>query len=395
MTQPDRCFSSPPSESQCAANRSDGRPVCWLRLGRAIVMVGAAALLACSDEPKEQTVETVEIPREPAKAPVERPLFSQSRGLMGTVFIIKVDAEPSIAAPAVRRALDEIERLETVLSEWRDDSEISRINAQAGRQPVEVSQDVFVVVKAGVDVSRWSDGAFDLSWAALRGLYDFRPGHRRIPRRRDVRPRLELIDWHDIELDEEKRTVFLKRRGMAIGTGGIGKGYALDRAGAILRSAGINNYMLFGGGQVQVHGLRSGRPWRVGIQHPRRTDAYFAFFEAESGSISTSGDYEHFYIDEDGTRWHHILDTRTGLPARRSLSVTLVAQSGLYADALSTASFIMGPERAVQMLGEIPEPAEVIMLGPECELHATDGAREGLRFRMEPDANGRIPHCER
>ncbi|HJL29122.1 MAG TPA: FAD:protein FMN transferase, partial [Polyangiaceae bacterium LLY-WYZ-15_(1-7)] len=153
--------------------------------------LAALLALACgSDEDEDEVVETVEVRGEDegggqpeAEAPPDPdalpPLFSRSRPLMGTVFIIKVQAPERVAAPAVERAFDEIERLETVLSEWREDSEISRINRHAGRRPVEVGEDVFTVVKAGVDVSRWSEGAFDLSWAALRGLYDFRPGRQR------------------------------------------------------------------------------------------------------------------------------------------------------------------------------------------------------------------------
>lgn len=353
---------------------------------------------ACgSDDTPGSEVETVDLaPEPPAPTRAVGELFTRSRPMMGTVFIINVDADEDVAEPAVRAAFEEIDRLETVLSEWRDDSEISRINQMAGREAVRVSDDVFTVVKAGVDVSRWSDGAFDLSWAALRGLYDFRRGQERIPSRADVRRRIGMIDWRQIELDEEARTVFLKREGMAIGTGGIAKGYALDRAGAILRDAGIESYMLFGGGQVQVHGLRprpeGARPWRVGIQHPRRGEEYFGFFESRGGSISTSGDYEHFFIDDRGKRWHHILDPRTGLPVERTVSLTLTAPSGLYADALSTASFVLGPERALQMLERIEMDAEVIMLDDECRLFATPGTMDKLILRVEL-MQGKVPGC--
>jgi len=355
-------------------------------------------LAACGDDDTEE-VETVVV-REteepeppPEEVPAEAPLFTRSRPLMGTVFIIKVDADPQVAAPAVEAAFDEIERLETVLSEWREDSEISRINQQSGGDAIEVGPEVFEVVKAGVDVSRWSQGAFDISWAALRGLYDFRPGHRRVPDPAEVQPRLPFVDWERIEIDADARTVRLATAGMAIGTGGIGKGYALDRAGDILRDAGIESYMLFGGGQVQVHGLRGDRPWRVGIQHPRRAEEYFAFFETEGGSISTSGDYEHFYVDEDGQRWHHILDTDTGLPARRSVSVTLLADSGLYADALSTAAFVLGPEKALEMLVAIDEhEVEAVILDSECRLYATPGTEDRLRYQIDLD-DGVLPGC--
>lgn len=320
-------------------------------------------------------------------------MFTRSRGMMGTVFRVAVaDAPARKAAGPVRRALDEIGRLEDLLSEWRDESEISRINQAAGKHPVEVSEETLAVVQAGVNVSRWSQGAFDLSWAALRGLYDFRPDRQKIPERREVRKQLRKIDWEAIEIDEQKQTVFLEKDGMAIGTGGIAKGYALDRASEILKDAGLDSFMLFGGGQVQVHGMKGDRPWRVGIQHPRKAQEYFAFFESTGGSISTSGDYEHFFFDDEGTRWHHILDPRDGLPARKSRSVTVMAPAGLYADALSTAAFVLGPKRALRMFREMPYEAELVMLGDECKLHTTPGARDKLRFRIELE-DGVLPNC--
>ena len=204
---------------------------------------------------------------------------------------------------------------------------------------------------------------------------------------------MRLIDYRKIELDEEAKTIFLKEPAMAIGTGGIAKGYALDRAGDILQRAGIESYMLFGGGQVQVHGMRGERPWRVGIQHPRRETEYFAFFESEGGSISTSGDYERVYFDARGKRWHHILDPRTGLPVERTMSVTLTAPDGLYADALSTACFVLGPQRALQMLRRIPYTAEVVMVDSSCRLSTTEGTEQRLQMRVELERGQRLPDC--
>ena len=371
-----------------------------MRRHRSWVLVSVAvwfASVGCSQKPEEPSPTDEapppagpERPAEPPRADVR--LFKRSRPIMGTVFEITVaDAREDVAGPAVERALDEIARLEEVLSEWRDTSEISRINQSAGRSPVRVSDDAYRVVKAGVDVSRWSDGAFDLSWATLRDLYDFRPGRGRAPSRGALRRRLPLVDWTDIVLDDEEKTVFLRRTGMAIGTGGIAKGYALDRAAAVLEDAGLDSFMLFGGGQVQVRGQRGHRPWRVGIQHPRRSD-YFAFLQATEGSISTSGDYEHVFVDDGGRRWHHILDLRTGLPASRSLSVTVVAPAGLYSDALSTACFVLGPSDCRTMLAErVPQTIEAVIVDPDFRLHTTDGTKDRLTFRM-PLEHGRLPN---
>ncbi len=312
---------------------------------------------------------------------------------MSTVFRIQVDAPPDDAENVVREAFREIERLETVLSEWRDGSNVSKVNQLAGKKPVKVDDDTLRVVDAGFDVSVWSRGAFDLSWAALWGLYDFRPDSIKIPSPADVKPRLDLIDYRNIRISKKYNTVFLKKRGMAIGTGGIAKGYALDQAGAILRGGGVDNYMIFGGGQVQVHGKRDGRPWRVGIQHPRDPTSYFAALESTGASFSTSGDYEHAVFDGAGKRWHHIIDTKTGRPADKSVSVTIMTAEGIYADALSTAAFVLGPNKALKMLRRIAYPAEAVIVGADCKVYMTPKAKKRIRWNVNL-VDGRLPGCK-
>lgn len=365
---------------------------------RALPGLLALALLGCGDD--EEHLSPVELsdpepvarpaPEPPRPDPATGPLVRRDRAIMGTVFQVSTfGMDEERAGPLLERALDEIERLEDVLSEWRDTSEISRINAAAGGEPVTVGPDTLAVVEAGLEVSRASDGAFDLSWAALRGLYTFQQGEERVPPLEDVRARLGLVDWRQITV--EGSTVRLGRAGMAIGTGGIGKGYALDRAGAVLREGGAQSYMLFGGGQVQVHGLRGDRPWRVGIQHPRDPATYIGFLEAADGSISTSGDYEHAFVDEEGRHWHHIIDLSTGLPATRTMQVTLLAERGVYADAFSTAAFVLGPERALAMIAEAPVRMEAVIIDRDLRLWTTPGTRERLVMRVELGEDDRLP----
>jgi thiamine biosynthesis lipoprotein len=361
-----------------------------VRVSRLPVVV-LACLSAC--ETDDAAIPTSLAPAPVAEASSEAPsLFSRARPLMSTVFRIQVADPPDDVESVVMDALREIERLETVLSEWRDDSDISKVNALAGKKPVKVGADTLRVVDAGVDVSRWSRGAFDLSWAALWGLYDFRPDSLKIPSLEEIAPRLALVDYKHIRLSKRYKTIFLRKRGMAIGTGGIAKGYALDRAGAILRGRGVDNYMIFGGGQVQVHGTRDGRPWRVGIQHPRDPNSYFAALASTGASFSTSGDYEHVAFDEDGRRWHHIIDTKTGRPAVRSLSVTIMTAEGIYADALSTAAFVLGPRKALQMLRRIAYPAEAVIVGADCKVYMTPKAEKQIRWNVDL-LDGRLPNC--
>lgn len=348
-----------------------------------------ALSVACDDRGGETAMPVRAAEASDAKAPE---MLSRTRPLMSTVFRIQVDAPPPNADGAVQRAFTEIERLEDMLSEWREGSDISRVNAAAGKRPVKVSDDTLRVVDAGLDVSKWSRGAFDLSWAALWGFYDFRPDSVKIPTEAEIKPKLALIDYKKIKVSKDRSTVFLKKRGMAIGTGGIAKGYALDHAGAILRGGGIEDYMIFGGGQVQVHGEREGRPWRVGIQHPRDPSTYFAALESTGASFSTSGDYEHAVFDGNGRRWHHIIDPKTGRPATKSLSVTVMTAEGIYADALSTAAFVLGPEKALKMFRRIAYPADAVIVGSDCKIYTTPGAKAKLRMNVDL-VDGRLPGC--
>lgn len=344
-----------------------------------------SSLAGCRDK-AEQTAATEQAAKPPGKRP---PMLQRSQEMMGTIIQINVPGEATPEREqAIKKAFAEMHRLEAVLSEWRPDSEISQINAGAGRRSIKVSEDTMKVVTAGMEVARWSDGAFDISWAALRGVYNFKPGDERVPTAEELSTRLPLINFRDIIINRKAMTIKLAKRGMAIGTGGIAKGYALDHAGDILKAAGIDSFMIFGGGQIQLHGRKQDRGWRVGIQHPRKQD-YFAFVESEGGSISTSGDYERFFI-KDGLRHHHLLNPRTGQPVRHSTSVTVIAQQGLYADALSTAVFVMGPERSLAIADSVPGAAEFVALDADMRVHMTPNMQQLLVFK-QPLAEGRVP----
>jgi len=271
---------------------------------------------------------------------------SVQRVIMSTIWrVVLPRGAPAYAPDVAERALDEVVRLEQVLSEWRPGTEISRINGAAGREQVRVGADTWAVVERSIDCARWSDGAFDPTWAALRGLWDFRAREPRPPEPERVAEKLALVDWRGVAMDARARTIGRAREGMALGLGGIAKGYALDRARAIMLDAGLRGFVLYSGGQVLVEGLRDGRPWRVGVQHPRDANRLLGSLSLESGSVSTGGDYEHFFVCR-GRRYHHILDPRTGYPVEHTVAVTVVASAGLDADALDTALFVLPGARA-------------------------------------------------
>jgi thiamine biosynthesis lipoprotein len=310
---------------------------------------------------------------------------------MGTPWAVTIAAEDGVAArKAAEAALDEVARLEGLLSEWTPTSEISRVNQNAGVSPQHVSKELLACVLASQEVSRWSNGAFDISWASLRDLWDFSPDSQHVPpTKAQVKARLPLWNYHLIQVDEAAQTVYLEKKGMQIGLGGIAKGYALDRLGEILRARGFHDFLAFAGGQILVGGKRGDRLWRVGIQHPRKND-YFGFIEASDCSIATSGDYEHSY-EYQGHRYHHIIDPKTGFPNERSASVTVIAPTALWADAVDTALFIMGPERALEALPKAPGgPIDAVIVDPELRVHVSEGAKSKVLLRYELAADGKL-----
>jgi FAD:protein FMN transferase len=326
-----------------------------------------------------------------AGPPAQPTLQKAERRLMGTIWAITLVSEDAVKArSAAARAFDEIARLEQSLSEWRPDSDISHVNQQAGIAPVKVAPELIACVKASLEVARWSHGAFDISWAALRGLWDFSADSAHVPpSKARVKAMLPLWNYKNIVLDEANGTVFLKKKGMQIGLGGVAKGYALDRAGELLIEAGFPNFLIYAGGQVLVHGKKGDRKWRVGIQHPREP-RHFAFVEIEDGSLATSGDYEHSY-EHQGVIYHHIIDLKTGFPSRNSSSVTLIAKTALWADAVDTAIFILGPKRGLEMLANAPGgPFEATVVDPGMRLALSPHMREQLVMTAEIAADGLI-----
>jgi thiamine biosynthesis lipoprotein len=280
------------------------------------------------------------------------------------------------AKRAFRAVVKEFERLEKELSEWRGNTYVIRINKNAGKAPVRVPRELFMIISGAQTVSRITEGAFDITWASMWGLWDFTPGvEHSVPDEAEVRERLRLVDYRAVVLDAKKRTVFLARPGMAMGLGGIAKGYAVDSASRILNSMGIKNFIIKAGGDMRVQGEAGrGRPWTIGIRHPRKKDAIIASLPLKDISISTSGDYEHFFR-KDGVLYHHIIDPRTGFPARGCQSVTILGPDTMTTDALSTAVFVMGPEKGMALVERL-NGIEAIIVDSKGEKHTSSGFKK-------------------
>jgi thiamine biosynthesis lipoprotein len=293
--------------------------------------------------------------------------------LMGTAFDIQiVGREEAAVQRAMQAAFAEVARVEEPLSEWRETSEISEVNRQAGRGAVTVGPELYAVVERSIRISDLTGGAFDITFAGCGGLWSFREA--RIPADEALAACLERVDYHRIRLDPERSTLLLPEPGMRIGIAGIGKGYGVDRAAKVIEEHGFADYIVDGGGDIRLKGAKPGGPWKVGIRHPRRSEELFATLTVEAGAIVTSGDYFQFF-ERDGKRYHHILDPTTGRPARRAVAVTVIAPTAMDADALATGLFVLGPERGLA-LADAMDGVEALFFGPDLEVRRSDGFPE-------------------
>lgn len=278
-------------------------------------------------------------------------LFRKSTSVMGTALEVTVDAATEGGAGAVFLSVEqEMKRIENEMSEWQEGSPLSEVNRAAGQRPVKVPKELFNVISAALKVSEISGGAFDITWASMRALWDFRPGRERVPTPEEVKQRIGLVDYRAVVLDPAESTVFLKKKGMAIGLGAIAKGFAVDKAMEAVLKAGVTNAIIKAGGDIRVQGgiEAGGAGWEVGIQDPRDRARLMARLRLTNASISTSGDYERFFV-RDGLLYHHIMDPKTGYPARGARSVTVIGPDTMTTDALSTAIFVLGPEKGLEL----------------------------------------------
>ena len=291
------------------------------------------------------------------------------RKKMGSRFeVTAVHEDPGRAQQAIDAAYAEIDRLEAMISSWRDSSQTSAINANAGVAPVGVSQELFNLIRRSLRVSELTEGAFDITFAGVGKLWDFDSDPPALPDPEAVRQAIARIDYRDVVLDPENHTVFLKRTGMRIGFGAIGKGYAANRAVFVLKGMGIESGVVNAGGDLVAFGAQeSGEPWQIGIAHPRDRDHVFLRLKLSEQAVVTSGDYERFMI-VDGKRYCHILDPKTGFPADSLQSVTIICPDAELADALATSVFVMGPEKGMALIERLKN-VECVLVDAQGELH--------------------------
>ena len=293
--------------------------------------------------------------------------------IMGTDVTITVVAKSrAVGGAAIDAAMDEVRRFDRMMSLYKNDSEVSRVNEAAGRNPVAVSPEMIDAVESARRVSELSGGVFDITIGPLVVLWQMRLREGTVPTDAEIARVKPLVNYRNIVVDRKASTIFLKRPGMIMDLGGM-KGYIADRVRELLRARGIDNAVIALAGDIWVMGRREdGTPWRIGVQHPRERDKTLIVLELSDKYITTSGDYERFVIRES-KRYHHIIDPRTGKPSTGVISATLIGDRGSLIDPLAKAPFILGPEEGMKIVEQAG--AEAIIVDEAGRTFMTDGIK--------------------
>ncbi len=295
-----------------------------------------------------------------------------------TVEITALGENEELVDSALEHAFSEMRRIEAKYSLYQEDSVISRINHAAGVKPVKVDDETLEIITECLRISEFSEGAFDISFAALSGFWKFKEPPERLPTSAEIKPFLERVGYKKVKLDTSSHTVFLSVKGMRIDLGGVVKGYAVDRAVHVLRKAGVMDALVNAGGDMRVMGRYRGRAWRIGIQDPRRRGSLLGKISVEDRAVATSGDYERFFMLA-GKRYGHIIDPRTGFPASGCQGVTVVADTADFADALATAVFVLGAKKGLSLIESLPG-VEALVIDSGGMTHLSSGLQGQVEF---------------
>jgi len=292
---------------------------------------------------------------------------------MGTRFEITVVApNEEIGYINIDVAVSEIERIENLISSWNKDSETTLINKNAGIKPVKVSRELIDLIERSIKISEITDGAFDITYASMDEIWRFDGTMDKVPSEDSVKRSVSKVGYKKIQLDQENQTVFLPQKGMCIGFGAIGKGYAADRAKELLVSKDVKGGIINASGDLTTWGTKvTGEKWLVGIANPLSKDKVFSWLPVIESSVATSGNYEK-YIVLDGKKYSHIIDPRTGYPTRGINSVSIFAKQAELCDALATAVFTMGRDVGLHMINQI-DGVEAVVIDIENKVHKSTG----------------------
>lgn len=297
---------------------------------------------------------------------------SDSRAMMGTEVRVLAWHDSAIAGErSVAAVFEEIARIEALMSTYREDSRISEINREAHERPVAAGNELYGLIVRALDVSVLTRGAFDITYDSVGQHYDFRSG--KYPDAATITEALPRIDYRLVETRATDATIRFAAAGVRINLGGIAKGYAVERGIEILKRDGIRNAIVTAGGDSRLLGDRRGQPWIVGVRDPREDGEVAVRIPLVDEAVSTSGDYERFFV-EDGRRYHHILTPTTGEPASGVQSATVVGPDAVLTDALSTSVFVMGVDEGLRLIATLPD-YEALVIDADGRLFYSDGLR--------------------
>jgi thiamine biosynthesis lipoprotein len=306
----------------------------------------------------------------------EPSVFKKAMKLMGNHFEISAVAEDEAwAYERIDAAVLEIQRIEKLLTTFSDTSETSLINQHAGIEPVAVSRETFNLIERSIRLSDITQGAFDITYGSVdKRLWNFDTTMKELPSPEVAKKMVRLINYRNIILDKEKGTVFLKEKGMRIGFGGIGKGYAAERAKQVMIEMGVDSGIVNASGDLAVWGYQpDGTNWSIGVVNPNATHKIFSYMVLTNMAVATSGNYEK-YILVNGKKYSHTIDPRTGLPVTGIKSVTIIAPNAELADAMATPVMIMGIRAGLHMINQINN-IEAILIDDNDKIHSSKNIR--------------------
>jgi thiamine biosynthesis lipoprotein len=294
----------------------------------------------------------------------------EEAAIMGTAISVELwHADADQGRALIRRVMDEMHRIDDLMSTYKPDSELSRVNARAAAQPVTVSNELLTLIERALEFSEITHGAFDITYASAGQYYDYRKGRK--PDSKQLAEVLPAINYHNVRLNPEHSTVQFLQPGVRIDLGGIAKGHAVDRSITMLLAAGVSNALISAGGDTRVIGSHWDHPWKIGIRDPRDGDGIVSMIPLEDAAISTSGDYERFF-EENGVRYHHILNPGTGDSPREVHSTSIIGSNATDTDALSTSVFVMGVDNGLKLVNSLPD-IEAIIIDNRGRMHYSDG----------------------
>jgi len=322
-----------------------------------------------------------------AAAPAAGGWYRGAETIMGTNIEVELWHDDAFKArEAVGAVMDEMHRVDRMMSPFLETSALAKLNREAAARPVRVPRELFDLVERSLTFSSLTQGAFDITFASVGYLYDFRQRIR--PSNAQIQQLLGAMNFRHLVLDGSDRTIHFARAGVRIDLGGIAKGYAVDRSIALLRDLGVQRAIVTAGGDSRIMGDRLGRPWMIGVRDPRDAADMVAVLPARDEAISTSGDYER-YFEQDGIRYHHIITPSSGTPAAGMRSVTVIGPDATTTDALSTSIFVLGATRGLALINAL-SGIEAVLVDGEGRLHYSTGLRGAARGKPVPENTARM-----